>query len=141
VNVRLWKVDRWVSALFKDVQFPLSNVKESSKSFSIMYLSLIAVCGLLTSTIAAPTAPSKQHVVHERRATLPTHWNRNAKLHGDSVIPMRIGLTQSNLEKADEFLMDLAHPESPNFGKHVSYTARRICPLLEWFVRLYNLKF
>lgn len=31
---------------------------------------------------------------------------------------MRIALTQKNLHKADEFLMDVSHPESPNFGKH-----------------------
>ncbi|KAL8699547.1 MAG: hypothetical protein Q9201_005949 [Fulgogasparrea decipioides] len=31
---------------------------------------------------------------------------------------MRIALTQSNLDKAEEFLMDVSHPDSPNFGKH-----------------------
>ena len=31
---------------------------------------------------------------------------------------MRIGLTQTNLDKADQFLSDVSHPDSPNFGKH-----------------------
>ncbi|KAN0090293.1 Peptidase S8/S53 domain containing protein [Hyaloscypha variabilis] len=85
-----------------------------------MHFSLIAVCGLLTAAIAAPTANSKRSAVHERRERLPSHWKRNAKLHGDATLPMRIALTQSNLDRADEFLMDVSHPESPNYGKHWS---------------------
>ncbi|KAE9366063.1 hypothetical protein N431DRAFT_517109 [Stipitochalara longipes BDJ] len=85
-----------------------------------MHFSLIAVCGLLTAAIAAPTANSKRHAVHERRERLPSQWKRNAKIHGDSTLPMRIALTQSNLDRADEFLMDVSHPESPNYGKHWS---------------------
>ncbi len=33
---------------------------------------------------------------------------------------MRIALKQSNLDKANEFLLDVSSPESPNFGKHWS---------------------
>ncbi len=84
-----------------------------------MHLSLLFVCSLLAAAIAALTANTKRHVVHERRERLPAHWKRSAKLHGDSNLPMRIALTQSNLDRADEFLMDVAHPESPNYGKHV----------------------
>lgn len=89
-----------------------------------MHFSLVTVCGLLTATIAAPAPNSNRHVVHERRDRLPTHWNKNAKLHGDSIMPLRIALTQSNLDRADEFLMDVSHPESPNFGKH--WSAKKI---------------
>jgi len=85
-----------------------------------MHFSLIAVCGLLTAAIAAPTANTKRHVVHERRKILPSQWKRNTKIHGDSTLPMRIALAQSNLDRADEFLMDVSYPESPNYGKHVS---------------------
>jgi len=85
-----------------------------------MHFSLLAVCGVLTGAISAPTSNSMRNVVHERRQHLPAHWKRNAKLHGDSYLPMRIALTQSNLDKADEFLMDVSHPKSPNYGKHWS---------------------
>lgn len=37
---------------------------------------------------------------------------------------MRIALAQSNLHKADEFLMDVSNPDSPNFGKH--WTAKQV---------------
>jgi tripeptidyl-peptidase-1 len=84
-----------------------------------MHLSLISVCSFLAAAIAAPAADTKRHAVHERRERLPAHWKRSAKLHGDSNLQLRIALTQSNLDRADEFLMDVAHPESPNYGKHV----------------------
>ena len=38
----------------------------------------------------------------------------------DEVLPMRIALAQSNMHKADDFLMDVSHPDSPSFGKHWS---------------------
>lgn len=41
--------------------------------------------------------------------------------------PMRIALAQSNLDKADEYLMDVSHPESPNFGKH--WTAKQVAEM------------
>jgi tripeptidyl-peptidase-1 len=37
---------------------------------------------------------------------------------------MRIALTQSNLDKAHEYLMDVSHPGSPNYGKH--WTAQEV---------------
>lgn len=89
-----------------------------------MRFSLLAIGGLLTVAIAAPTTNSKRHVVHERKARIPMHWKRDAELHGDSYLPMRIALSQSNLDRADEFLMDVSHPDSPNFGKH--WTAKQV---------------
>jgi tripeptidyl-peptidase I len=32
-------------------------------------------------------------------------------------LPVRIGLTQSNLHRAEEYLLDISHPKSPNYGK------------------------
>jgi len=83
-----------------------------------MHLPLVTLCSILTAAITAPIANSRRHVVHERRERLPAHWKRNAKLHGDSYLPMRIALTQSNLDKANEFLVDVSHLESPKYGKH-----------------------
>lgn len=31
---------------------------------------------------------------------------------------MRIGLKQSNLDKGPQWLMDVSHPKSENYGKH-----------------------
>lgn len=84
-----------------------------------MHFSILAVCGLITGALASPTT-QKRHVVHERRDRLPAQWSKSGVYHGDVVIPMRIALTQANLHKGDEFLMDVSHPDSENYGKHWS---------------------
>ncbi|OBZ72773.1 Tripeptidyl-peptidase SED1, partial [Grifola frondosa] len=38
----------------------------------------------------------------------------------DVILPLRIGLTQSNLESIEDYLLDVSHPESPNYGSHWS---------------------
>ena len=43
---------------------------------------------------------------------------RQNKLDDETILPMRIGLRQQNLHRAEEFLKDVSHHESPNFGKH-----------------------
>jgi tripeptidyl-peptidase-1 len=85
---------------------------------------IAAACGLLVGILASPTSNSKRHVVHERRERLPINWTRGPGLHGEARLPVRIALAQSNLDKADEFLMDVSHPDSPNFGKH--WTAKQV---------------
>jgi tripeptidyl-peptidase-1 len=85
---------------------------------------IAAVCGVLTGVVASPTPNAKRHVLHERRERLPLNWVRTAELHGSTLLPLRIALTQRNLDKADEFLMDVSHPESPNFGNH--WTAKQV---------------
>ncbi|RDW84876.1 putative tripeptidyl-peptidase 1 [Coleophoma cylindrospora] len=85
-----------------------------------MHFSFIATCALFAGVIAAPALSSKRHVVHERRERLPAGWRKEAKSPSHAVLPMRFGLSQSNLDRADEFLMDVSHPSSPNFGKHWS---------------------
>lgn len=84
-----------------------------------MHFSIYVIPALLGAATAAPAPTSaKRYVVHEKRDKLPSHWKKTAKLHEDSYFPIRIGLTQSNLHRADEFLMDVSHPKSPNYGKH-----------------------
>lgn len=82
-----------------------------------MKLSFFAVIGgLLAQASAAPTPGP--YVVHEKRDTQTTKWSRSTvKLPHDAVILMSIGLPQRNLENGYEFLMDVAHPESLNYGK------------------------
>ncbi|KAF9474366.1 subtilisin-like protein [Pholiota conissans] len=58
------------------------------------------------------------HVVHEKRSHLPTGWSLSRRHTPYALFPLRFGLRQSNLEHLDKFLMDVAHPDSPNYGKH-----------------------
>ena len=88
---------------------------------SAMKFSILAVVGGFAAYVAAAPALSS-HVVHEKREALSRKWSRRSdiKLNRDAVIPMSFGLTQRNLENGYDFLMDVSHPESKNYGKHWS---------------------
>jgi len=85
-----------------------------------MKVSVLAILTGLAACASAAPAPAS-HVVHEKRSTQLQKWSRrDVKLSRDTVIPISIGLTQSNLDKGYEYLMDVSHPGSDNFGKHWS---------------------
>ncbi|KAG9949310.1 aorsin, partial [Aureobasidium melanogenum] len=77
---------------------------------------------LVAGALASPIAPS--FVAHERRHALPQGWLKTEKVPTGSVLPMRIGLIQSNLEKGHDLLMDVSTHSSPNYGRF--YSAEQI---------------
>jgi hypothetical protein len=84
-----------------------------------MKLSILAtVSGFVAYAAAAPA--HTPYIVHEKRSTQTEKWSRrrDIKLNRDAVIPMSFGLSQRNLENGYDFLMDVSHPESKNYGKH-----------------------
>lgn len=84
-----------------------------------MLFSIFAVGCLIASAFAIPTPPS-DYVVHEQRAVLPFGWRRVERLNGSFILPMRIALVQTNLDKAEEYLLSVSDPTSENYGKHWS---------------------
>ena len=80
-----------------------------------MRISDLLLLGL--SSLAAGS-PLGSHVVHEKRNALPVAWTKHSRAPKDTILPVRIGLTQRNLEHSDRFLDDISDPESPNFGKN-----------------------
>ncbi len=42
------------------------------------------------------------------------------RVNGDAIIPIRIGLRQSNLHMGYEKLMEVSHPASEKYGQHLS---------------------
>lgn len=50
---------------------------------------------------------SAAHVLHEKREVGHAQWTKRSRLEPDRILPMRIGLTQSNLEKGHDYLMDV----------------------------------
>ncbi|KLO11791.1 subtilisin-like protein [Schizopora paradoxa] len=80
-------------------------------------LRLVTFALLACSSLARPS-PRAGYVLHEKRAQEPSGWTRERRLEPDYVLPLRIGLTQSNLHRIEEMLLDVSHPESPNYGKH-----------------------
>lgn len=54
-------------------------------------------------------APSQtKHVVHEMREKPSADWIKSARIEPSAILPVRIGLSQTNLEKGDEFLSELS---------------------------------
>ncbi|MCJ1300601.1 hypothetical protein MMC08_003398 [Hypocenomyce scalaris] len=89
-----------------------------------MHLSLLALGALVASAVAAPAL---NHVVHEKRSSNPQGWWKHEKLHSSEVLPMRIALTQPNMDKADDFLMEVSHPASEKYGQH--WTAKQVAEM------------
>ncbi|KAK8136137.1 protease S8 tripeptidyl peptidase I [Apiospora sp. TS-2023a] len=69
--------------------------------------------------------PTENYVVHESRSQSLSYRNgrvqRRSRARGDGIIPVRIGLTQSNLDIGYQRLMEVSHPSSLNYGKHLSH--------------------
>ncbi|TVY80512.1 Tripeptidyl-peptidase sed1 [Lachnellula suecica] len=75
---------------------------------------------LVVAVTASPLGSSTRHVVHERRSVLPHNWSKQSRLPPTAVFPVRIGLVQQNLDRADEFIDQVSHPLSADYGKHWS---------------------
>ncbi|KAH7369691.1 protease S8 tripeptidyl peptidase-like protein I [Rhexocercosporidium sp. MPI-PUGE-AT-0058] len=81
-----------------------------------MFVKLSAVLSLAALCNAAPS-PIK-HVLHEERAVESRDWVRGARLEKSAIVPMKIGLTQTNLHLGYDYLMDVSSSDSDNYGKH-----------------------
>ncbi|KAM7187718.1 Pro-kumamolisin, activation domain containing protein [Naviculisporaceae sp. PSN 640] len=63
----------------------------------------------------------RTHVCHERHESgCPEGWIKGERVNASTLLPMRVGLRQSNLDKGHDLLMDISDPDSPNCGKHLS---------------------
>jgi tripeptidyl-peptidase-1 len=52
-------------------------------------------------------APSSYHVRHETRSTVVASWQKLGAIDARTILPMRVGLTQSNVEAGRRALMDV----------------------------------
>ncbi|KAF8144383.1 subtilisin-like protein [Mycena galopus ATCC 62051] len=75
---------------------------------------------LAASNVAVVTATPRISplVRHEKRSHVPSGWAHSHKHPSHETLPMRFGLVQSNIDQMDQFITDVAHPDSPNYGKH-----------------------
>jgi tripeptidyl-peptidase-1 len=69
--------------------------------FSHVLLGAAAAAGVLASPI------SNDYVLHESRDVLPRSWTEAKRLDSGSMLPMRIGLTQSNQDRGHDLLMEV----------------------------------
>ncbi|RPD61015.1 subtilisin-like protein [Lentinus tigrinus ALCF2SS1-7] len=71
-------------------------------------------------SVAASVPQLSPRVLHESRSAIPRGWTPVRRASGDMVIPLKVGLVQPNLASIEEYLMDVSHPESSNYGNHWS---------------------
>lgn len=84
-----------------------------------MRISSLTIAAAWLSSLGAGLAVPETHVIHEQRsADAGSHLKRRSKPDHSIQLPMRIGLKQSNLDKAPQWLMDVSHPGSDKYGKH-----------------------
>jgi hypothetical protein len=62
---------------------------------------------LLVGFVAFVGADPQSYMVHETRDILDPSWARRDRLDPKDVIPLRVGLIQSNLDKGHDLLMDM----------------------------------
>jgi tripeptidyl-peptidase-1 len=68
------------------------------------YLILASFIGTNVSGTPIPT----NYVEHEAQELHMRHlWDRRSKAERDLIVPVRIGMTQSNLDKGDKLLMEV----------------------------------
>jgi tripeptidyl-peptidase I len=68
----------------------------------MFFLKIASVSALAALAVAAPS--SSKHVLHEKRHKLSTDWVKGERIEGSAILPIRIGLTQSNLHQGPEYL-------------------------------------
>lgn len=74
-----------------------------------------ALAALVCLGTAAPIASP---VLHEKRDAPALDWVKGARVERDAILPMRIALTQTNLDKGHDYLMEVADPTSDRYGKY-----------------------
>lgn len=70
-----------------------------------IHLGAVILPALIWSADAFPSSAS--HAVHEKREVTHARWVKRDGLHPLSRLPMRISLTQSNLDRGFEYIMDV----------------------------------
>ncbi|KAL6720032.1 Tripeptidyl-peptidase sed1 [Lecanora helva] len=90
-----------------------------------MQLTSVLVSTFAVCALAAPApSPAFNHVLHEKRAFAPHAWEKRERVDPEQLLPVRIGLTQSNLDKGPGLLDEISDPASPRYAQH--YTAEEI---------------
>ncbi|KAL7934122.1 peptidase S8/S53 domain-containing protein [Trichoderma chlorosporum] len=81
---------------------------------SILWTPLCAVAVTLVELSLA------EHVIHERSVESTNNWVKLGSINQDGLLPVRIGLTQRNLDLGHALLMERSDPSSPKYGQHMT---------------------
>lgn len=84
-----------------------------------MGLSQLVTYGILAAAAVTAVQLTNDYATHERRDIgRRSIWVKRDGISARHVLPMRIGLTQRNLDRGAELLRDVSDPNSANYGKH-----------------------
>ncbi|KAF2152152.1 putative alkaline serine protease AorO [Myriangium duriaei CBS 260.36] len=86
-----------------------------------MHFIHLLFAGVLAGAAVGRTAPSS-NVPHERRDAPLKRWAKLHRVKRDSILPVRIGLKQSNLDNGvgEAMLHEVSHHESPRYSQWYS---------------------
>lgn len=71
------------------------------------YLTATILAVVAVKSLALPAFPYVNHVIHEKRDAIERKWSRGSSVDPDHVLPVRIGLKQSNLDKGMDYLLEV----------------------------------
>ena len=71
-----------------------------------MHFSNFAIFGALAAQAAAVPFQAS-HIVHERRGYISKAWFKRDRLDARAELPVRIGMTQRNLDTGHDLLMEV----------------------------------
>ncbi|KAH9858769.1 subtilisin-like protein [Lenzites betulinus] len=80
--------------------------------------SVFCLVGVAVSVLGSPEPQLSRRVLHEYRRSLPSGWSLHRRADPGATLPLSIALAQSNIHSLEDYLLDIADPESPNYGKH-----------------------
>jgi tripeptidyl-peptidase-1 len=84
-------------------------------SSSIVLVSGLAIVSSISPAFGATFVP---YVLHEKREVLPQAWAFDSPANSSTILPVKIGLIQSNLDQGHDLLMAVSAPNSPTYGQH-----------------------
>lgn len=77
----------------------------------------------VAAAVAVGAAPSASHgpsTLFKQLKAVPTSWQSQGPADKDVLIKAQIGLRQSNMKGLEKKLLDISHPDSPNYGNWLS---------------------
>lgn len=84
-----------------------------------MLLTFFHLFSAVVAIAAAASSPAiSSSVPRHARRDVPHGWSLHRRAKPDSPLPLKFALTQSNIHNLDAYLLDVADPHSPNYGKH-----------------------
>ncbi|KAF5529157.1 peptidase S8 S53 subtilisin kexin sedolisin [Fusarium napiforme] len=79
-------------------------------------MKMLYICSLMLVAAAAASV----HQAHVRHGPSGLNWEHEDRVSPDEIIPVRVALTQRNLEYGMDHLLNVSDPASPNYGKYYS---------------------